>query len=121
MQIVQKELQHGIVVLELAGPLQMGVECKQLELAFDALLQENHTRVVMDLSRVTKLDSGGLGRLVNCFSRLKVAGGALRLAGASRMIDGVLKLTHADHFLKVYPTVLDAAASFSDSSPSPNS
>jgi hypothetical protein len=36
------------------------------------------------------------------------------------MIGGVLKLTHADHFLKVYPTALDAAASFSDSSPSPN-
>jgi anti-sigma B factor antagonist len=118
LQIVQKELQPGIVVLELTGPLQMGVECKQLELAFDALLSEKQTRVVLDLSHVTKLDSGGLGRLVNCFSRLKLAGGTLRLAGASRMIGGVLKLTHADHFLKVYPTVLDAAASFSDSSSS---
>ena len=121
MQIVQKELQSGIVVLELTGPLQMGVECKQLELAFDALIQERQTRVVLDLSHLTKLDSGGLGRLVNCFSRLKLAGGSLRLAGASRMIGGVLKLTHADHFLRVYPTVVDAAASFSDASSSSNS
>lgn len=113
MKILTKELKPGIKVLELSGPLQMGVECKQLELAFDQLIRENHTRVIVDLSRVTKLDSGGLGKLVNCFSRLKTAGGALRLAGVTGTIDGLLKLTHADHFLKSYPTALEAAESFS--------
>jgi anti-sigma B factor antagonist len=117
--INQKELKPGIIVLELSGPLQMGVECKQLELAFDHLIGDNHRRVVVDLSKVTKLDSGGLGKLVNCFSRLKTAGGALRLAGTTTMIDGVLKLAHADRFLKAYPTALEAADSFSDSPLSP--
>lgn len=96
----------------------MGVECKQLELAFDQLIRDNHTRVVVDLSGVTKLDSGGLGKLVNCFSRLKTAGGTLRLAGTTGMIDGVLKLAHADRFLKAYPTAVEAADSFSGSSQS---
>jgi len=118
VEITKKELKPGIIVLELSGPLQMGVECKRLELAFDELLRDNQTRVVLDLSRVTKLDSGGLGKLVNCFSRLKTAGGALRLAGTTGMIDGVLKLAHADRFLKAYPTALEAAQSFSDSSSS---
>ena len=119
MHIVKRELKPGIIVLELAGRLQMGVECKQLELALDDLLRKHQTRVVLDLSQVSKLDSGGLGKIVNCFSRLKTAGGSLCLAGPSGMIDGVLKLTHADHFLKVYPTALDAAASLSDSSQAP--
>lgn len=119
MQIVNKELKPGIIVLELTGPLQMGVECKQLELAFDQLLRDNHTRVVLDLSRLTKLDSGGLGKIVDCFSRAKKAGGSLLLAGATGMMEGVLKLSHADRFLKTYPTALAAAESFFDSSPSP--
>ena len=59
MQIVRKELSPGIVTLELKGPLQMGVECKRLEIAVDELLQEKRTRVVLDLSGVSKLDSGG--------------------------------------------------------------
>jgi anti-anti-sigma factor len=117
VEIVKKELKPGIIALELNGPLQMGVECKQLELAFDQLIRDNHTRVVVDLSKVTKLDSGGLGKLVNCFSRLKTAGGALRLAGTTGMIDGVLKLAHADRFLKSFPTALEAAESFLDESP----
>jgi anti-anti-sigma factor len=116
VEITKKEWKPGIVVLELSGPLQMGVECKRLELAFDELLRDKQTRVVIDLSKVTKLDSGGLGKLVNCFSRLKTAGGALRLAGTTGMIDGVMKLAHADRFLKAYPTVREAAESFSESS-----
>jgi anti-anti-sigma factor len=113
VQIAKKELKPDVLVLELSGPLQMGVECKQLELAFDEILRENHARVVLDLSGLTKLDSCGLGKIVNCFSRLKNAGGSLCLTGTTGMIEGVLKLAHADRFLKCYPTVLDAAESFS--------
>lgn len=116
MEITKKQLKPDVIVLELSGPLQMGVECKRLELAFDELLRDKHTRVVLDLTHATKLDSGGLGKLVNCFSRLKAAGGTLRLTGTTGMIDGVLKLAHADRFLKAYPTVREAAESFSDSS-----
>jgi anti-sigma B factor antagonist len=119
LQIVKKEFKPGIIIVELTGPLQIGVECKQLELAFDQLLRDGHSRVVLDLSKLTKLDSCGLGKLVNCFSRLKTAGGTLRLAGTTGMIDGVLKLAHADRFLKAYPTSREAADSFSDSSASP--
>lgn len=118
MHIVKKEFKPGIIILELGGPLQMGVECKQLELAFDQLLHDGDTRVVLDLSKLTKLDSGGLGKIVNCFSRLKTAGGALCLAGTTGMIDGVMKLARADRFLKTFPTAQEAAESFSDSSAS---
>lgn len=115
MNIAKKELKPGVIVLELSGPLQMGVECKQLELAFDEIVRENRSCVVLDLTRLTKLDSGGLGKIVDCFSRLKHAGGSLCLAGTTGMIDGVLKYAHADRFLKCYPTALAAAESFSES------
>jgi anti-sigma B factor antagonist len=121
VHINKREFKPGIIILELGGPLQMGVECKQLELALDQLLRDGHIRVVLDLSKLTKLDSSGLGKIVNCFSRLKTAGGALCLAGTTGMIDGVLKLAHADRFLKAFPTAREAAESFSDSSASPAS
>ena len=119
VQIVRKEFKPGVIILELSGPLQMGVECKQLELAFDQLLRDGQASVVLDLSKLSKLDSGGLGKIVNCFARLKTAGGALCLAGTTSMIDGVLKLAHADRFLKSYPSAREAAESLSGSSTSP--
>jgi anti-anti-sigma factor len=114
VEITKKELKPGVVVLELIGPLQMGVECTRLQLAVDELLREKQSRVVLDLSKLTKLDSGGLGKLVNCFSRLKSAGGTLRLAGTTGTIEDVLKMAHADRFLKSYPTALEAADSFGE-------
>lgn len=116
MEIVKKEFKPGVFVLELAGPLQIGVECKQLELAFDQLLRDGQIRVVLDLTRLTKLDSAGLGKLVDCFSRVKTSGGTLCLAGTTGMIDGVLKLAHADRFLKCYATPREAAESLLGSS-----
>lgn len=112
MEITRKEIIPGVIVLELKGQLQMGVECKRLELAMDDLLKEKQTRVILDLSQVIKVDSDGVGKIVNCLSRLKVAGGTLYLAGVSGMVAGILKLTKVDRLVKVYPTTQEAAQSF---------
>src|SRR3984893_17372207 len=90
----------------------MGVECKRLELAVDQLLKEKKTRVVLDLSNVSKVDSGGVGKIVNCLSRLRIAGGSMWLAGVGRMIGGVLKMTQVNRLMKIYPTAQEAAQSF---------
>ena len=66
-------------------------------------------RIVLDLARVTYMDSSGIGALVKCFSKLKKSGGALRLAGVKGMVEGVLKLTRVNTVIGTYPTA-DAAS-----------
>src|SRR5260370_23109762 len=96
VQIVRKEFKPGVIILELSGPLQMGVECKQLELAFDQLLRDGQASVVLDLSKLSKLDNGGFGKIVNCFARLKTAAGALCLSDTTSLIHGLLRSALAD-------------------------
>jgi anti-sigma B factor antagonist len=115
LEITKKELYPGVAVIELSGSLQMGVECKRLELAFDQLIREKRTRVILDLSQLSKVDSGGIGRIVNCLSRLKVAGGTMHVAGANEMVCGVLKMTRVDRLVKIYPTALEASQNFAES------
>lgn len=118
MEITRKEISPGIIALELKGQLQSGVECVRLAQAMDELLQEKQTRVIFDLSKTTKVDSAGLGKIVNCLSRLKTSGGTLYLAGVSDMVAGLLKMTKVDRLVKVFPTAQEAAQSFSDTQPS---
>jgi anti-sigma B factor antagonist len=118
VEITRKEISPGIVALELKGQLQSGVECVRLAQAMDELLQEKQTRVIFDLSKTTKVDSAGLGKIVNCLSRLKTSGGTLYLAGVSDMVAGLLKMTKVDRLVKVFPTAQEAAQSFSDTQPS---
>ena len=117
MEIIRKELNPGVVVLELKGPLQMGVECKRLELAMDDLLKEKQTRVVLDLSQLTKIDSDGVGRVVKSLSRLRMVGGTLHLAGVTGMVDTALKLTHVDRLVKIFPTAREASQNLSATPP----
>jgi hypothetical protein len=39
---------------------------------------------------------------------LKNSGGTLRLAGAKGMVQGVLRLTHVDRVIGIYPTAGEA-------------
>ena len=117
MEIIRKELDPGVVVLELKGPLQMGVECKRLELAMDDLLKEKQTRVVLDLSQLTKIDSDGVGRVVKSLSRLRMVGGTLHLAGVTGVVSTSLKLTHVDRLVKIFPTAREASQNLSATPP----
>jgi anti-sigma B factor antagonist len=112
VEITRKEIPPGVIVLELKGQLQSGVECTRLQLAMDDLLREKQTRVIFDLSKTVKVDSAGLGKIVNCLSRLKTAGGTLYLAGVSEMVAGLLKMTKVDRLVKVFPTAQEAAQNF---------
>jgi anti-sigma B factor antagonist len=117
VEITRKEFNPGVVVLELKGPLQMGVECKRLELAMDDLLKEKQTRVVLDLSQLTKIDSDGVGRVVKSLSRLRMVGGTLHLAGVTGVVSTALKLTHVDRLVKIFPTAREASQNLSATPP----
>jgi anti-anti-sigma factor len=117
VEITRKEFNPGVVVLELKGPLQMGVECKRLELAMDDLLKEKQTRVVLDVSQLTKIDSDGVGRVVKFLSRLRMVGGTLHLAGVTGVVGTALKLTHVDRLVKIFPTAREASQSLSATPP----
>ena len=90
---------------------------RRVGLAVDQLISEKQRRLVLDFSKVSKMDSGGVGRLVTCFSQFKIAGGMVHLAGIQGMVGGVLKLTKVDRLIKIYPTVKEAAAGFADAQP----
>ena len=117
MEINRKQFKPGIVILELVGPLQMGVECTRFGLAIDQLLSEKQMRLVLDFTKVSKIDSGGVGKLVTCFSRFKSAGGVMHLAGIQGMVSGALRLTKVDRLMKMYPTVAEACDTFADAQP----
>ena len=52
--------------------------------------------VVVDLGRVTLMDSTGVGAIVSLFKRLKAEGGTLRVVGAHGQPLAVLKLLKLD-------------------------
>ena len=66
--------------------------------------------VVVDLSRVTYIDSSGVASLVESFQRARKAGSRFALAAASEATLRVLKLARLDKVFQLYATVDDGLA-----------
>src|SRR5262249_25037622 len=96
----------------MSGRLTMGSDSQTVEWNLAKLLQENHKKVIFDLTNVNFLDSSGIGILVMCHAKLKKAGGELRVAGAQGMVRQVIEMTNVNKLVELYPTSSEASKNF---------
>jgi anti-sigma B factor antagonist len=109
LEIQTRQMDPDITILEIAGRITIGRDSKQLEWAVDNLVGEGRKKVIFDLSRVTHIDSTGIGIIVMSAGQVKKAGGELRAAGASGHVEQVLRMTKVDAIVGLHSTM--AAAS----------
>ncbi|MGE5327203.1 MAG: STAS domain-containing protein [Deltaproteobacteria bacterium] len=112
MNIRKNVLESGIVVMEISGNIRMGADCDRITLETEQMIARQQSRVIFDFAQLDYLDSAGIGMLVNCLSKLKRAGGGLRLASLKPMVAGVFKLTKLDSVVGIFPSVAEAAQDF---------
>ena len=74
----------------------------------DHVLGSGTTRVVVDLTDTTFIDSSGLGALIGGLKKARQAGGDLRIAGAPEQVRMVLSLTNLDRVLRPHEDVAAA-------------
>lgn len=95
------------------GSIHCGPECARIEREVEQMIAAHETLVIFDMAGVTHADSAAIGTIVRCFTKLRKAGGALRIAAIQSMIDYSLKLTKVDRVIEIFPTVDQAAKGFS--------
>lgn len=107
-----------VFILDCVGRIMAGHESMVLEQALEQAEQE-HCSVVLNLSKVTRMDSMGLGLLVRHAHRLQSRKGAIRLAEAQPFVTQLIGITKLSDFLKSYATEKEALESFLGSQPPP--
>jgi anti-anti-sigma factor len=112
LDVERMRIDPDVVLLELAGKMVYGPECRQIEWLTAELVEQGERKIVLDLSRVSHLDSSGIGILVMCSAKIKEAGGKLRVTGAEGHVKTVLKITDAGKILDLYPNRIEALQSF---------
>jgi len=73
-----------------------------LRSAVDDLVAGGSTRIVVDLSGTEFIESTGLGALIGGLKVARLAGGDLRISGATEPVRRVLKLTNLDRVLSAH-------------------
>jgi anti-sigma B factor antagonist len=77
-----------------------------------AIRLQSDTKVLIDLSKVSRIDSTGLGVLMNCYCHAVKNSGALKLLRPDTPVKHVLSLTKVDKILQSFDDEAAAIASF---------
>ena len=112
LTIAQKELGSNVVALELAGIITLGRSCSDIEWQVDKLVEKGISKAIFDLSKVTRIDSAGLGMIVMSCGKLKKAGGNLRLVGVQDNVRSVFTMTQVDKVVGMFYSTEAALAGF---------
>lgn len=108
--IDRQDGEGSVTVVVLRGKLMLGEDCQQLEAVIPELLKDGRTKLIFDLSNVTHIDSTGIGRFIDAYSRLMKVSGKMRLAGASGAVRDSFRVTRLDTVFSFFLTVEEARA-----------
>lgn len=96
-------------VVLLDGDIDIAVAA-ELVTALETALETQPSNVLVDLNRVTFMDSTALNALVRGHKRAHAVGGTFRLVGRNTRVEKLLRITQLDGVLPMYDTVECARA-----------
>jgi anti-sigma B factor antagonist len=109
---ITERVVEGVVVMDLAGTITLGESANYLRGHLKEALAEGDAQLVLDFSRVTYVDSAGLGALVACCTTARNGGGTVKLARLNQQFRDLLQITKLSGIFDVHATVEDALRSF---------
>ncbi|PIW20438.1 MAG: anti-sigma factor antagonist, partial [Armatimonadetes bacterium CG17_big_fil_post_rev_8_21_14_2_50_66_6] len=98
MKIYQRN-EQGVDILELEGRITIGEGDVMMREAILGLLGQGHTNILLNMGRVTYMDSSGVGELLSCLTQVTEAGGRFKLLNISTKIKNLL---HIAQILSVF-------------------
>jgi anti-anti-sigma factor len=110
--VVERTRVNDVTVLKFARGTQLLAASLELTELSQAIRLESDTKVLIDLSKVSRIDSTGLGVLMNCYCHAVKNAGVLKLLNPEVPVRHVLSLTKIDSVLQTFEDETAAIASF---------
>jgi anti-sigma B factor antagonist len=110
--ILQRKRVNDVTVLRFMESSQLLAASLELTELTKAIRLENDTKVLIDMSNVSRIDSTGLGVLMNCYCHAVKNSGALKLLHPDVAVKKVLNVTRIDSLLQSFEDESAAIRSF---------
>ena len=107
----ETRVDNGVTIISCQGRVLFGEEAAALRQALKhALAAGNH--IVLNLSGVSYIDSGGLGTLVGVYSSAKSSGSDIKLTGIGERLRDLLQVTKLVTVFETYDSEQQAMTAF---------
>lgn len=109
---VGRRILDGVIVLELSGRM-TGLDTPgQMKEQVGAALASGYRQVVLNLSKLSFVDSSFIGELVACRMAVARAGGSLKIACPVRRVQEILFITNLGSIIESFASEAAAIDSF---------
>ena len=114
MKIKQKA-EGDVMVLHLSGKIMGGPDYERFHTEVKNLIHDGFVDILLNMEKVTWINSTGLGLLVSAYHTLKKNGGQLKICQVNERIDNILNVTQLKLVFQTYEDCGKALASFTQS------
>jgi anti-sigma B factor antagonist len=110
MEINRKE-QESIILLEINGEIDL-YNAPEIKETINKLIEEKKYKIIINLAKVSYIDSSGIGALISSLSSLRKYQGGLKILHVSGSVRKVFELTKLMSFFEIFESEAEAIASF---------
>ena len=112
MRATSRSAGNNVEVIALDGKITIGSGDTQLREVITNSVNAGKTNILLDLSKVTTIDSSGIGELVGSYTTVTNRGGKLKLLHLPAKLNELLHVTQLITVFEVYENENEAVASF---------
>ena len=109
---ITTRIHQDITILLPEGKITLGDGDQEMGEAVRQALEKGARKIVLNLEKVTYMDSSGVGELVGCYTSIKNRGGELRICGMNARIFNLITMTSLHSVFDVKDTEAEAIAAF---------
>ena len=110
--VINERVNGGVLVLAPEGKITLGNGDQELGEAVRQALEKGNRKILIDFTKVSVLDSSGLGELVGCYTSIKNRQGELRIFGLNSRIFNLMQMTSLHSVFEVRDTEAEAMTGF---------
>jgi anti-sigma B factor antagonist len=107
MSVQQEHLEQNIWLVCVNGRLDQSLNV-QLDETLSSLIQSGYYQIIVDLSQVNYINSGGLRCLVSAWRKARQQEGNVWLCGLNGRLQEIFSIVGFDKVFQIYPTLTEA-------------
>lgn len=110
MEIKQRS-NNDVIILDIEGEIDL-YNAPEIKDIINQLIEDQKYNVIINLEKVTYIDSSGIGALISSLSNLKKYQGGLKIINVYASVRKVFELTKLTSFFEIFDSENEALESF---------
>ncbi len=100
-----------VVILDISGEIDL-YNAPEIKDVIAKLIEEKKYQIIINLEKVSYIDSSGIGALISSLSNLKRYQGGLKIINVAGSVRKVFELTKLTSFFEIFDAEADAIGAF---------